>query len=358
MSDHPLSTEKIRSFLRRKAADAFLVDSIKNVRYLTGFTGSSAFVLLTRERGLFFTDFRYQEQARSEVRGWEIMMERGKRIDTLRKTALNLGVRSLGFETSVSFEFYSELKRLRMNLIPVKRLVESLRKIKSDLELSRIREAVRRAEQAFLRTVPFVRVGAREQALALRLEEFLRKEGCRHAAFDIIVASGKNSSMPHAKTTDKKIEKGDFVIIDWGGEADGYYSDMTRTLLAEGPALSEKKNIYEVVNSAREKALAAVTVGIPARDIDGLARRTIGKAGYGELFGHATGHGVGLDVHEAPRISWTNAERLGEGMVFTIEPGIYKPGLGGVRIEDMVVLSGGKALLMTSLPRDLAIIRS
>lgn len=358
MSDQALRAEKIRGFLARRGIGALFIDTMRNIRYLTGFSGSSAFLLITKEHRLFFTDFRYREQAHGEVQGWEIIIEQGKRLDTLRRTLRRLGVKSLGFETSVSYEFYSGLKGLVPALVPVKEVVERLRQSKDAGELRSIREAVRRAEQAFLRTLPLLRVGATEQAVGRRLEEHLRKEGCRHAAFDIIVASGKNASMPHAKTTSKKIEKGDFVIIDWGGEADGYYSDMTRTLLADGPGLSEKKEVYRVVNKARHEAIAAVRIGTPAQDIDGRARTTIREAGYGDLFGHGTGHGVGLDVHEAPRISWASAERLRDGMVFTVEPGIYRPDLGGVRIEDMVALSGGRTVLLTSLPRDLTIIKS
>ncbi|MBI3592532.1 MAG: M24 family metallopeptidase, partial [Nitrospirae bacterium] len=171
-----------------------------------------------------------------------------------------------------------------------------------------------------------------------------------------IVASGGNSSMPHAKPTGRKIENGDFVIIDWGGEADGYYSDMTRTLLMSGKALSEKVRVYNAVNDARRKAIESVRAGLETKEIDAVARHAIKKAGYGEFFGHGTGHGVGLDVHEAPRVSWVDSERISDGMVFTVEPGIYVPKLGGVRIEDMVTLAKGKGILLTGLSRELEII--
>lgn len=348
----------VRKALKTKGIDAFFVGSLRNIRYLTGFTGSSAFVLLTRERGLFFTDFRYQEQAAEEVGHYEIEIERGKRIDVLRTLAKKLGIQRLGFETSLSFEFYSALKRLPVDLVPVRDLVEDLRKRKDDQEIGAIRTAAERAERAFLSIKPRIRVGAREREIALRLEEQLKKEGCRTIPFDIIIASGRNAAMPHAKPTDKKIEKGDFVIIDWGGEAEGYYSDMTRTLLMAGDSLAEKIRIYAIVNEAREKALRAVKTGAKTRDVDRAAREVIRGAGYGEYFGHGTGHGVGLEVHETPRVSWVRSEGITPGMVFTIEPGIYLPGLGGVRIEDMVAVRKDTAELLTSLGRDLEIIGS
>lgn len=346
----------VRKALKTKGVDALFLSSLNNIRYLTGFTGSSAFVLMTRDRGFFFTDFRYQEQAAAEVSHYEIGIEKGKRTDVLRTLLKKLGVKRLGFETSLPFDFYSALKRLPVEPVPVKDLVEELRKRKDDREIVAIRQAVERAERAFLSVKPRIRAGVREREIALRLDEHLKKEGCRTIPFDIIVASGGNAAMPHAKPTDKKIEKGDFVIIDWGGEAEGYCSDMTRTLLMAGGSPSGQTGIYAIVNEAREAALRAVRAGAMTRDIDRAAREVIRRAGYGEYFGHGTGHGVGLDVHENPRVSLLRNERVAPGTVFTIEPGIYLPGLGGVRIEDMVVVRKDTAELLTTLGRDLEVI--
>ena len=348
----------IQKALKSNNLDAVYIGSMKNVRYLTGFTGSSGFVLITKNREIFFTDFRYREQAGIEVSGWEIEMERGKRIKVLRDFTKKLGIRRLGFETSLSYEFYELLQGLPLKTSPLKNLVENLRKIKSAGELGYIKEAAVRAEEAYLRVKPRIKPGARERELALRLEEQLKKGGCKSIPFDIIVASGKNSAMPHAQPTEKKIEKGDFVIIDWGGESNGYYSDMTRTLLMAGKALSEKIEIYNTVNAARKLALRAVKEGAKTREIDAAARNAIRKAGYGEFFGHGTGHGVGLDVHEEPRVSFLRSERVRRGMVFTIEPGIYVPQLGGVRIEDMVAIKENESVLLTTLSRELEIIKA
>jgi Xaa-Pro aminopeptidase len=343
--------------LRRRRIHAFYGDHLRNVRYLTGFTGSSAFVLVTHDRALFVTDFRYQEQAALEVHGWDIVIQRGRKIDALRRLVRSLAIGSLGFESSLSFEWYELLGSLGVKRVALKGVVERMRRVKDERELVAIKEAVRRAEEAFLAVKPMIRVGTKEREVALRLEARLKRNGCRAVPFDIIVASGRHSSMPHAKPTEKKIEPGDLVTIDWGGEADGYHADMTRTLLISGRDLSKKIEIYRVVNEARQRAIDAVCPGAKARGIDAVARSAIGDAGYADCFGHGTGHGVGVEVHEAPYISRTSNDVVDEGMVFTVEPGIYIPDLGGVRIEDMVAVRRGRATALTSLSRELEIIR-
>ncbi|MGO9015717.1 MAG: M24 family metallopeptidase [Dissulfurispiraceae bacterium] len=357
MTMQEIRIKSVQNILRKKRIDALYVSAIKNIRYLTGFTGSSGFVMITKDRGLFFTDFRYKEQSEAEVKGCETGVEKGNRISLLRRLVKSLGIKRLGFETSLSYEFYSLLKGLPVTLEPNPNIIENLRKVKDQTEISAIVSSIERAEAAFLKVKPFIKVGAKERGISLRLEEHLKREGCKSIPFDIIVASGENTSKPHAQPTEKKIGKGEFVIIDWGGEAEGYYSDMTRTLLMAGDSLDEKIKIYTVVNNARQKAVSAVGAGVKTQDIDRAARETIKKAGYGEFFGHGTGHGVGLDVHEAPRVSWAKGDRLSDGFVFTIEPGIYIPKLGGVRIEDMLILKGRKGRLLTSLSRELEIIK-
>jgi Xaa-Pro aminopeptidase len=356
MTEQEIRIKSVQNIIRKKRIDALYVSAIKNIRYLSGFTGSSGFMMVTKGRGLFFTDFRYKEQSEAEVRGCETGNEKGNRISLLRRLVKSLGIKRLGFETSLSYEFYSLLKGLPVTLEPNPNIIENLRKIKNDTEIRAIASAVERAETAFLKVKPFIKVGAKERGISLRLEEQLKREGCKSIPFDIIVASGENSSKPHAQPTERKIGKGDFVIVDWGGEAEGYYSDMTRTLLMAGDSLHEKIKIYTVVNNARQKAVSAVGAGVKTRDIDRAARETIKKAGYGAFFGHGTGHGVGLDVHEAPRVSRLKGDRISDGFVFTIEPGIYVPKLGGVRIEDMLTLKGRKGRLLTSLSRELEII--
>jgi Xaa-Pro aminopeptidase len=339
-----------------KGIDGFLVTDINNVRYLSGFTGSSAFLLITKNGNLFITDFRYKEQSRSEVKGWDIIVEKGRVLETISRLSRTFGIKRLGFETSVSYGFFKELSKKGIALRPFKDIIEKLRKVKDPDEIRLIKKAVIRAESAFLEVMPYIKRGVKENMIALMLEERLKKKGCNRIPFDIIVASGKNSAMPHARPSEKRLMAGDLVIIDWGGEADGYFSDMTRTLLVNGNNINRKKEIYQIVLKANRKAVSAISPNIDARKIDNSARDVIKKAGHGEFFGHGTGHGVGLQVHESPHITWNKKETVKENMVFTIEPGIYVPELGGVRIEDMVVVKKRGCEVLTRLSRNLEII--
>lgn len=347
---------KIKETMKRKRIDGFLVTDIHNVRYLTGFSGSSGFLLITRKKNIFVTDFRYKEQSEKEVTGWDIIIEKGNRINIIQDLSQKTSTKKLGLESSVSYDFFKKLSRIGLRLNAIEGLIEKIRRIKDTTEINSIKEAVRRAETAFLEVKPYIRQGIKEYEIALRLEERLKKNGCKHIPFDIIVASGPNSAMPHARSIEKKLQRGDFVIIDWGGEANGYFSDITRTLLIKGHNISRKKKIYQIVLEANKKAISCISPGLQSKQIDAVARNIIKKAGYGELFGHGTGHGVGLQVHESPRITWNRSQIIREKMVFTIEPGIYVPGLGGVRIEDMVVVGEKKANILTSLPKKLEII--
>ncbi len=347
---------KIRESIKRKGIEGFLVTDINNVRYLTGFSGSSGLILITRKKSCFVTDFRYKEQAEKEVKGWDIIIGKGDMIKTIKGLSKKTGIKKLGFESSAAYEFFRRLSNIDLSVKAFEGLVERLRQIKDAIEINSIREAVRRAETAFLDVKPYIRKGIKERAIALRLEERLKKNGCRHIPFDLIVASGPNSAMPHAKPTERKLIKGDLIIIDWGGEADGYFSDMTRTLLIGGDNVSKKKEIYQIVLKASKSAISQVLPGVKSNDIDFSARKVIKKAGYGEFFGHGTGHGVGLQVHELPRITWNKIGIIKGDMVFTIEPGIYVPGLGGVRIEDMVVVKPDGHEVLTTLPKEVEII--
>ena len=276
------------------------------------------------------------------------------------------GIHTLGVESEVSYEFFQGLSRCGIRLHPLRGIVESLRAIKDHGEIGSIKEAVRRAEDAFLDVKPYIRYGRTEREIALMLEERLKKRGCNRLPFDIIVASGANSAMPHAKASDKKLSPGALVVIDWGGEADGYYSDMTRTFLLRGAGpqggrntgseFSRKKRIYRTVSRANKEAVSSVFPGCKGKGIDEVARDVIKNAGYGKFFGHGTGHGVGLEVHESPRITWTKSDTIRENMIFTVEPGIYIPGLGGVRIEDMVRVKPEGPEVLTRLPRNLEIL--
>jgi Xaa-Pro aminopeptidase len=347
----------ITGSLASKGINGMLVSHIGNIRYLTGFTGSSACLLITEKERIFFTDPRYEEQSKREVRGADIVIEREERPRQILEKARSLGIKVLGFESTVSYAFYKSLLRKGLRVRSITNLVEELRRVKGALELKMITAAIERAEKAFLEVKPYIRPGFSERHLSLRLEAELKGRGCASIPFDIIVAAGRNSAMPHAKPTDNRVKQGDFVMFDWGGEAGGYFSDMTRTFLMRGGKdLSRKLEIYKTVLNANVKAIDSVREGIAARMVDKTARDVIKKAGYGNLFGHGTGHGVGLDVHELPRVSRFGRETIRSGMVFTVEPGIYLPAVGGVRIEDMVLAEKAGHKVMTSLPKKIEIL--
>jgi Xaa-Pro aminopeptidase len=350
-----------KALLKKKLSefkvDGILITDLINVRCLTGFTGSSGFLIVTIKDALFVTDFRYQEQAKYEVKGCTIKIEQKERAKEIKSICDKHGIRKLGFEDhNVTFGFYKKMLGNKINTKPLTHVVESLRLIKSQKELSCINTAVKRAERAFRKLLPFIRSGTTEQKLALQLEEFLKKQGCKILPFGVIVASGPLSALPHAKPTQRILKKGDLVVFDWGGECEGYFSDMTRTVILRAKYISRQKALYHNVLSAQDKAIKAVSSGIKASVVDAAARDFIRQIGYGDFFGHGTGHGVGLAVHEKPVVSWRSKDMIEDNMVFTVEPGIYLPEFGGVRIEDMVVVRRNKAKILTNLSKRLMII--
>jgi Xaa-Pro aminopeptidase len=326
---------------------ALLVTQRENVRYLTGFTGSAGFVLVTARRIYLVTDFRYKLQARNETRGAAIVIQKTDWATALKETATRSGVTTLWFdESSLTVDRIRKLRGIGLVLKGKKDLVAGLRRIKDDRELSCLRTAVRRAEEAFLELHKHIKPGVTERELGLRLEYLMREKGARRSAFDIIVASGRNGAMPHASVTNRRIKNGDLVTIDFGAEADGYFSDITRTICI-GPPSPRQREIHDLVHRAQQAAIERARPGVPCSSVDEAARSLISK------FGHATGHGIGLMVHEGPTLSRLSKDRVEEGMVFTVEPGVYIPGWGGVRIEDMVLATKDGVRLLTSLPRKL-----
>ncbi len=339
----------------RKDVDAFLITNIKNIRYLTGFKGSYAVALLTEKQIFLFVDFRYIQQAGKEANA-EIIEFKDFWIEPLKNIALENRIKKIGFEPSISYELFAKLSKIKdFKLLPAEYVVETVRASKDQEEIEHIKRAVQRAEQAFLSVKPNIKEGIAEKEIALMLEYEIRKQGSECLPFPVIVASGENSSMPHWRNSDKKLKKGDFVIIDWGAESDGYFSDMTRTFVIGEPN-QRQVEIYEIVNNARKKAIEATKHGIYAKKIDAKARNLIKQSGYGDKFGHATGHGVGMDVHEFPKIGAQSEDRIVRGMVFTIEPGIYIENFGGVRIEDMVLVMKDNVEVLTTLSTDLEIL--
>lgn len=338
-------------------ADGLLVSSLPNIRYLTGFSGSNALLFLSRGERHLITDFRYDTQVRAEVGDLAaIRIERVSLWDGLWAVLPAMqGLKVLGFEEAhVTHRDFQRLLEsgARWQWRPQPHRVEDLRESKDADEVSLIRHAADVAVRALGRTVSSIRAGLTELQVAGILEHALRDEGSEGFPFPTIVASGPRAALPHARTSSRVLETGDLVLLDFGAEYRGYCSDITRTFVI-GPASAEQREAHDVVREANAAARTGIRAGMSGQDADALARRYIERHGYGEAFGHGLGHGIGLEVHEAPRLARTATGQLPVGAVVTIEPGIYRPEWGGIRIEDDVHLSADGPELLTDYPREL-----
>lgn len=308
---------------------------------MSGFTGSAGWLLVTRDRAFLCVDFRYVEQAREQAPGWEVIEYQRPFTATLSKLIIDTGLGQVGFEKEhLTYGGYQKLRDSipEIKWLPVGGLVESLRVQKDGAEIKSIRRASRLDDLAFEHIVKYLRPGRREREVALELEFFARQQGGEGASFDIIVASGSRAALPHGVASDKLLQAGEFVIMDFGTIVKGYHSDFTRTVILGEPTAKQLK-VYGVVKQAQAAAVAAVAPGRTTGEIDALARKVITDRGYGAYFGHGVGHGVGLNIHEGPHLSPGADTVLLPGMVITIEPGIYIPAWGGVRIEDLLLVT-------------------
>jgi Xaa-Pro aminopeptidase len=357
------SVYQIRQRSARKIFDAsqlngILWTSLENIRYLCGFAGSDGVFVLTPQESFFLTDSRYWTQAEEEVKGSQIIHYR-KKLDGVASHLLELNLKNIGFESpALPFSFHQSLLGRLANearLIPLEEEIKSLRTIKDEHELASIHLAIELSSKSFEHILERMKEGVMEKEIALEMELFMRRNGSESIGFDIIIASGKRSALPHGKASLKRIEKGDLILIDFGSRAGGYHSDQTCTVVCGNPS-SKQKKVYQVVKEAHDKAIEAIRPGIPIHEVDGAARDHIRKYGYDEYFGHGTGHGIGLAVHEEPVINKENHGLIQEGMVFTIEPGIYIPDWGGIRIEDMVRVTSQGREVLTHLPQELRVI--
>ncbi len=339
----------LRALLADKGLDAMLVGQPENRRYLSGFTGSSGLLLLSLEQNLLLTDSRYLEQAGEQTSHFTVVQVRESMASLVAQNLRETGVKRVGFEAQhVPYATYQRWREGagQVEWMPVQGLVERLRMVKDEEELTTIRKAVRVADAAMSHILDIIETGMTERQVAWELESFMRTHGADKVSFDLIVASGPNGAKPHAVTTDREIELGDPVVVDIGAEVGGYCSDMTRTVCI-GDGDEKFLEIYGIVVEAQQLAEESLRAGAGAADIDGLARDFIRSKGYGERFGHGLGHGVGLAVHEGPTLSSRSHDTLESGMVVTVEPGIYLPGWGGVRIEDLVVVGEKSAEILT-----------
>ncbi len=348
---------RLRSEMADLEVDAFLVSDPLNRLYLSGFTGSSGYLLITQTDAVLATDFRYVEQAANESPSYMVHRTRSGE-PWLPEVAARLGVRTLGFEAdyvsvNAHAKFTASLEESDdtgdVHLEPTSGVVEVVRGVKDAEELALIKRAVNIAHSAMAAASSVLKPGITEKQIAWRIERELRRLGAEGPAFDIIVAAGPNGALPHHRADDTVVKNGDAVVIDMGALYRGYRSDMTRTFSVGEPD-DKFSSIYGIVLRAQRAAIAGAKPGMTGKDIDSIARDFISEAGYGDEFGHGLGHGVGLAVHERPMIVPTSEDVIEDGMVFTVEPGIYVSGWGGVRIEDMVVMENGRARVLTGSP--------
>lgn len=368
--DYARRLSGVRSRLAFEQLDALLITNLINVRYLCGFTGSNGYLFITQDAAHFLTDGRYTFQAADQVIGAEVQICGSHQvvIDSLKGMVKDQGLARIGYEgTHVtvlsrgqSWEPPPGLDKLGLyfegaEIVPTQRVVEDLRKVKDAGEIAAIKRAARIGDQAFEYILGKIMPGVSERDLALDLEFYMRKLGAEAMSFEPIVAAAERSALPHAHPSDRLVERGRFVLLDFGCIVDGYCSDMTRTVVM-GPLDERHKEIYELVVSSQAAGLEAVGPGIACGDVDKVARTVIDEVGHAEAFMHGLGHGVGLEIHEAPSLKKGFADLLEPGHVVTVEPGVYFENWGGVRVEDLVAVTEDGIQFMSHAPRDLIVL--
>lgn len=358
----PMKNDRVNR-LRKAMSDqklrAMLITSPVNRRYMTGFTGSAGYVLITDTESYLLTDFRYMTQAPAQAVGYTVVEHAPQVMDTVKELLSSHQITETGFEqdyvTFATHSAYSK-KLAPVKLVPVTGIVDKLRIFKDQHELDIMQRAADLADATFAHILPKIKPGITERELDLEMEFFMRKHGATSSSFDTIVASGERSAMPHGVASEKVIQQGELITFDFGALLDGYCSDLTRTVATKGELTPQLREIYDIVLEAQLHTLAHIKAGMTGREADALARDIITKYGYGEQFGHSTGHGLGMEVHEATRVSKTSDDILEPGMVVTVEPGIYLPGIGGVRIEDDIVITDSGITILTHSSKEFTVV--
>jgi len=343
--------------LAEMGADVYYINSNVNIRYLTGFSGSSSYVLISKDKKYFITDFRYKEQSAEQVKGFDIRITY-QHIEELKKIFQETGAKSAVFEsTHVTYNHLEKLQEAihSVKFIPAAEKIEILTMCKTPDEIAKLRKAVEISDKTFEKMLGIIKPGMKERDVASEITYWHKKFGASKDSFDVIVASGLRGAFPHGVASDKIIEKGDMVTLDFGCVYDGFCSDITRTI-AVGEPSDEMKKIYRIVLDAQLKAIDAAKAGALTKVVDNAARDHIKSFGYGDNFGHSLGHGLGILVHEIPSVSQRMEMDLPEGVVVTIEPGIYLEGIGGVRIEDDVLIKNGGCEVLNKALKELIIL--
>ncbi|MBK0348442.1 aminopeptidase P family protein [Aerococcaceae bacterium zg-ZJ1578] len=348
---------RVREQLSAQGAQSILVTNLKNVYYLASFTGSAGAVLVTPQNQYFITDFRYNTQAHEQAKGFTVRIHKNGVYQEVAAILEEEQLSTIAIEAEdMNVSTYLAVKELfPAEIVETSLLIEKIRAIKEPEEIAIIKEACEITDQAFEHILTFIKPGVTEIEVANELERFLKSKGASEMSFDTIVASGVRSSMPHGVASDKVIEDGDMITLDFGCYYKGYSSDMTRTI-ALGSVHPKLEEIYAIVLEAHERVNRAAKAGITGKEMDAIARDYITEKGYGAEFGHSTGHGLGLDVHEQPGVNFRNNEPLEVNMVVTNEPGIYIEGLGGVRIEDDLVIQADGAYSLNRSPKHLIVL--
>ncbi len=352
-SEYQKRRDRLKKIIEELQADAFLVTSLVNVRYLCGFTGSNGFLLISDTHETLFSDSRYIEQGLEETLG-EIDVFLSQGFKGLTGLSGFNKINYLGFESgNVShseFIILNEILTERTTLMPTNGVIEKIRSIKDKSEIDFIKDAALLADKAIVQALDLLEPGISESDVAWGIEKFLKENGADGIAFDTIVATGVNSSKPHHRAGTTVVKQGDPLVIDMGASVNGYNSDITRTVLVEGSD-EQFNRIYGSVLEAQMAAINAVKEGVSGKELDSVARKVIGDRGYGENFSHGLGHGIGLAVHEMPMVVPSSETLIEDGMIFTVEPGVYIPGWGGIRIEDMILLESGQVSTLTNSPK-------
>ncbi|MBU1355996.1 MAG: Xaa-Pro peptidase family protein [Candidatus Edwardsbacteria bacterium] len=352
--------DNIKKALRLKKLDAMLFTNLLNIRYLAGYSGSSGMLLVNPRGADFLTDFRYKEQSAKEVKNARTTIIVNSLLEELSRLPAFVKAKKIGIEEqNLSYAQFLQLQKLgpKKKFIPVSGMAENLRQVKTSDEIQKIARAAQIADLAFAKIIKFIKPGLTEKTIAAQLDHTLKMLGSTNPSFDSIVGSGPNGALPHAQPGERKVRKGDFIVLDFGAIFQGYHSDMTRTVCLGKPSEKHLK-IYDIVTKAQAAGLKAVKAGVKGREADLAARKIINDAGYGKYYGHGLGHGVGLAVHEAPGVGMKSENPLPENSIVTVEPGIYLPGWGGVRIEDLVVVAKGGCRILSRSTKKLITIKA
>lgn len=347
--------QKLHKLLTEKQLEAIIIESPINRRYLSHFTGSAGTLLLTTSESYLLTDFRYRTQAADQATGFQIVEYASSPLEDIKSLLKKHGLNKVGFEQNqITYAQFKQWEGVMsgIELVPTSDLVEQIRMVKEADELQILQEAADLADRTFAHILNYIKPGVRELDVALEMEMFMRSNGATSSSFDTIVASGERSALPHGIASERIIGNNEFVKLDFGAYYKGYCSDITRTVAVGKPG-EKLHEIYSIVLEANLTALDKIKPGDTGKQGDAYARDVIEKYGYGELFGHGTGHGIGMEIHESPRLSRFSDTILIPGMTVTVEPGIYIPGLGGVRIEDDIVITESGIQIITSSPKEL-----